>query len=154
MEEDKPKQERIKGKKGVPQKDRVQDVSFFVDEYMESGKKVRLGHAKMAHQTNNALARISDELKVSKSSLVRRTLESFVKFYDEAKAVGGERFFDVEKTHDAWLQERYQMAQLLNSMLQSDALMREKSKNPEVIMLSQQLTLLSKMINQTHKKLL
>ena len=142
------------GKLGIKHKDKVQDVSFFVDEYMEDGKKVRLGHAKMAHQTNNALTRIAPELKVSRSMLIRKILESFVKFYDEAKAVGGERFFEAERTMEVWLQERYDMAQLLKSMISKDLLMQENTKNAEVLMLSQQITALAKMVNLTHKKLL
>ena len=142
------------GKQGIPQKDLVNDVSIYVDEYVESGKKYRLGHAKIAHQTNNALNRIAPELKISKSMLTRSILESFVKFYDEAKAVGGERFFEPQVAFDAWLQERYHMKQQLKTILEQNKIMNDNSKSPEIKMLSQQLTTLAKMINLTHKKLL
>lgn len=145
---------KVTGKKGIPQKDLVNDVSVYVDEYVESGKKHRLGHAKIAHQTNNALNRIAPELKISKSMLTRSILESFVKFYDEAKAVGGERFFEPQLAFDAWLQERYRMTQLLQTMTQQNKLMSDNSKSPEIKVLSQQNALLAQMINLTHKKLL
>ena len=59
----------------------------------------------MAHQTNNALNRIAPELKISKSMLIRKILESFVKYHDESKAIGGERFFQPEPVLENWIKE-------------------------------------------------
>ena len=143
------------GKRGIPKVDKTQDYDFFIDEYVdESGKKHRIGHAAMAHQTNNALTRIAPELKISKSALIRKILESFVKYHDEAKAIGGQRFFEPEPVFEGWLCERNTIAQLMSSMISKDLLMQENTKNPEVLMLSQQLTVLAKMVNLTHKNLL
>ena len=143
------------GKRGIPKVDKTQDYDFFIDEYVdEAGKKHRIGHATMAHQTNNALTRIAPELKISKSMLIRKVLESFVKYHDEAKAIGGQRFFEAEPTFEGWINERNDIRMLLKSMISKDLLMQENTKNPEVLMLSQQLTLLAKMINLTHKNLL
>ena len=143
------------GKRGIPTVDKVQDYDFFIDEYVdESGKKHRIGHAAMAHQTNNALTRIAPELKISKSMLIRKVLESFVKYHDESKAIGGQRFFEAEPVLENWINERSEISQLLSSMISKDLLMQEGTKNPEVLMLSQQLTTLAKMINLTHKNLL
>ena len=143
------------GKRGIPKIDKVQNYDFFIDEYIdETGKKHRIGHATMAHQTNNALNRIAPELKISKSMLSRKCLESFVKYHDEAKAIGGQRFFEAEPVLENWINERSEMAQLLKSMISKDLLMQENTKNPEVLMLSQQLTTLAKMMNLTHKNLL
>ena len=144
-----------RGKRGISKVDKTQDYDFFIDEYVdESGKKHRIGHATMAHQTNNALTRIAPELKISKSALIRKCLESFVKYHDEAKAIGGQRFFEAEPVFEGWIGERNQISQLLSSMISKDLLMQENTKNPEVLMLSQQLTVLAKMINLTHKNLL
>jgi len=143
------------GKRGIPVVDKVQDYDFFIDEYVdESGKKHRIGHATMAHQTNNALSRIAPELKISKSGLIRKILESFIKYHDEAKAIGGERFFQAEIPLEGWINERMDMALLLKSMISKDLLMQENTKNPEVLMMSQQLTQLARMMNLTHKNLL
>ena len=143
------------GKRGIPNLDKVQNYDFFIDEYIdETGKKHRIGHATMAHQTNNALNRIAPELKISKSMLIRKCLESFVKYHDEAKAIGGQRFFEAEPVLENWINERSEISQLLSSMISKDLLMQEGTKNPETLMLSQQLTVLAKMINLTHKNLI
>ena len=143
------------GKRGIPKIDKVQNYDFFIDEYVdETGKKHRIGHATMAHQTNNALNRIAPELRISKSMLIRKCLESFVKYHDEAKAIGGQRFFEAEPVLENWINERSEISQLLSSMISKDLLMQENTKNPEVLMLSQQLTTLARMINLTHKNLL
>lgn len=143
------------GKRGISKVDKTQDYDFFIDEYVdESGKKHRIGHATMAHQTNNALTRIAPELRISKSMLIRKCLESFVKYHDEAKAIGGQRFFQAEPVLESWINERSEISQLLSSMISKDLLMQEGTKNPETLMLSQQLTVLAKMINLTHKNLI
>jgi hypothetical protein len=143
------------GKRGISKVDKTQDYDFFIDEYVdESGKKHRIGHATMAHQTNNALTRIAPELRISKSMLIRKCLESFVKYHDEAKAIGGQRFFEAEPVLENWINERSEISQLLSSMISKDLLMQEGTKNPETLMLSQQLTVLAKMINLTHKNLI
>lgn len=143
------------GKRGISKVDKTQDYDFFIDEYVdESGKKHRIGHATMAHQTNNALTRIAPELRISKSMLIRKCLESFVKYHDEAKAIGGQRFFEAEPVLESWINERSEISQLLSSMISKDLLMQEGTKNPETLMLSQQLTVLAKMINLTHKNLI
>lgn len=159
MADDKPKTKAVKtgktGKRGIPAVDKVQDYDFFIDEYVdESGKKHRIGHATMAHQTNNALSRIAPELKISKSGLIRKILESFIKYHDEAKAIGGDKFFQAEIPLEGWINERRDVAILLKNMISKDLLMQENTKNPEVLMLSQQLTILANMINLTHKNLL
>ncbi len=143
------------GKRGIPKIDKVQNYDFFVDEYVdETGKKHRIGHATMAHQTNNALNRIAPELKISKAMLIRKCLESFVKYHDEAKAIGGQRFFEAEPAFENWINERNNITQLLRQITEQDQIMNDNSKSPEIKMLSQQLTTLAKMINLTHKNLL
>ena len=143
------------GKRGIPKVDKTQDYDFFIDEYVdETGKKHRIGHATMAHQTNNALTRIAPELKISKSMLIRKCLESFVKYHDEAKAIGGERFFKAESAFENWINERNEIRQLLNQMIEQNKIMNNNSKSPESKMISQQNLILASMINLTHKNLL
>ena len=86
--------------------------------------------------------------------LIRRILESFVKYHDEAKAIGGQRFFEAEPAFEGWINERNIIVQLLNQMAEQDKIMNANSKSPEIKMLSQQLTILAKMVNLTHKNLL
>jgi hypothetical protein len=144
------------GKRGIPDVDKTQDYDFFIDEYTDpkTKKKFRLGHATMAHQTNNSLTRIAPELKISKSMLIRKILESFVKFHDESKAIGGQRFFEAEPAFETWLNQRHEVTQLLNKMVEGTKFIQKNSTSKEVNCLSEQLTLLAKMVNLTHKNLL
>ena len=159
MADDKPQTKAAKtgktGKRGIPKVDKTQDYDFFIDEYTDpDGKKHRIGHATMANQTNNALTRIAPELKISKSMLIRKCLESFVKYHDEAKAIGGQRFFEAEPAFENWISSRNDITVLLNQIISQNKIMNDNSKSPEIKMLSQQLTTLAQMINLTHKNLL
>ena len=160
MADDKPQTKAAKtgkaGKRGIPEVDKTQDYDFFIDEYTDpkTKKKFRLGHATMAHQTNNSLTRIAPELKISKSMLIRRILESFVKYHDEAKAIGGQRFFEAEPAFENWISSRNDVTILLNQIIAQNKIMNDNSKIPESQMLSRQLTTLAQMINLTHKNLL
>ena len=159
MADDKPQTKAAKtgktGKRGIPKVDKTQDYDFFIDEYTDpDGKKHRIGHAKMANQTNNALTRIAPELKISKSMLIRKCLESFVKYHDEAKAIGGQRFFESEPAFENWISSRNDITQLLNKMVEGTEFLNKNSTNNEVKALAQQNLMLAKMINLTHKNLL
>ena len=159
MADDKPQTKAAKtgktGKRGIPKVDKTQDYDFFIDEYTDpDGKKHRIGHAKMANQTNNALTRIAPELKISKSMLIRKCLESFVKYHDEAKAIGGQRFFEAEPAFENWISSRNDITQLLNKMVEGTEFLNKNSTNNEVKALAQQNLMLAKMINLTHKNLL
>ena len=159
MADDKPQTKATKtgrtGKRGIPKVDKTQDYDFFIDEYTDpDGKKHRIGHAKMANQTNNALTRIAPELKISKSMLIRKCLESFVKYHDEAKAIGGQRFFEAEPAFENWISSRNDITQLLNKMVEGTEFLNKNSTNNEVKALAQQNLMLAKMINLTHKNLL
>ena len=159
MADDKPQTKAAKtgktGKRGIPKVDKTQDYDFFIDEYTDpDGKKHRIGHAKMANQTNNALTRIAPELKISKSMLIRKCLESFVKYHDEAKAIGCQRFFEAEPAFENWISSRNDITQLLNKMVEGTEFLNKNSTNNEVKALAQQNLMLAKMINLTHKNLL
>ena len=139
------------GEGKIKQIDRVRDTDIFVAEFYEDGKKQRLGHAKLCHQMNNSLGRISKGLKVSKSLLIRKILESYIKFFDESKAIGGDKHFNAEKTMEEWIAERYDMSICANEIAQMNKTIQENSKSPEVQMMSKQLVVMSKMINLCHK---
>lgn len=139
------------GEGGIPQVDRVRDTDIFVAEFYEDGKKVRLGHAKLCHQMDNSLKRISKILRVSKSLLIRKILESYIKFFDESKAIGGKTHFDITKTMEAWIAERYDMSECQKEINQMNKMIQENSKSPEVQFLSKQLVVMAKMMNLVHK---
>jgi hypothetical protein len=139
------------GEGGIPQVDRVRDTDIFVAEFYEDGKKQRLGHAKLCHQMNNSLGRISKSLKVSKSLLIRRILESYIKFFDESKAIGGKTHFNIVKSMEGWIAERYDMSECQKEILQMNKMIQDNSKSPEVQLMSKQLVVMSKMMNLVHK---
>ena len=142
------------GQRGIKNVDKVQDNELFIDEFEEKGKSVRLGKYRISHQIVKRLASIALELQTSRSGLIRSILVDFIKYYDEAKMIGGKRFFEPETPISGWVQERADFAQLLSSMISKDLLMQEGTKNPEVLMLSQQLVVLAKMLNLTNKNVL
>ena len=159
MADDKPQTKATKtgrtGKRGIPKVDKTQDYDFFIDEYTyPDAKKHMIGHAKMANQTNNALTRIAPELKISKLMIIRKCIESYVKYHDEAKAIGGERFFQAESSFEGWMSERKEITKLLNQMIEKNTMMQNNSKSPESQLISQKNLMLAKMINLTHKNVL
>ena len=86
--------------------------------------------------------------------LIRRVLESFVKYHDEAKAIGGQRFFEAEPAFEGWINERSEIAQLLNKMVEQNKYIQQNSKSEEVKWLSLNQLTMAKMMNLTHKNLL
>ena len=77
---------------------------------------------------NNSLGRISKGLRVSKSLLIRKILESYIKFFDESKAIGGQTHFDAEKTMTEWISERYDMSECRKEILQMNKMIQNNSK--------------------------
>ena len=57
----------------------------------------------MSFEIANTIAKQAKELNVSKSALVRKVLESYIKFYQESKAIGGPKLYDVEKSFSSFL---------------------------------------------------
>ena len=86
--------------------------------------------------------------------IIRKCIESYVKYHDEAKAIGGERFFKAESAFEGWMSERKEITKLLNQMIEKNTMMQNNSKSPESQLISQQNLMLAKMINLTHKNLL
>jgi hypothetical protein len=142
------------GQRGIKNVDPVQDNVLFIDQFEEDGKTVRLGKYRISHEITNRLAVIAHELKTSRSALIREILIDFIKFYDESKLIGGERFFEASKTIQDWVQERNEFAILLKSIISKDHIMDLESKSPESKMLSQQLVVIAKMLNLTNKNVL
>ena len=142
------------GQRGIKNVDKVQDNELFIDEFEEKGKSVRLGKYRISHQIVKRLASIALELKTSRSGLIRSILVDFIKYYDEAKLIGGKRFFEPETPISEWVQERADFSHLLTSIISKDHIMDLESKSPEVKMLSQQLVVLAKMLNLTNKNVL
>jgi len=155
MANEKTKKREKSGQRGIPKVDSVNDKEMFIAHYLdEDGKRQRVGKFRIAHEICNAMTRIALDLKTSRSELVRNVLEEFVKFYDESKNIGGERFFEASKTIEDWVQSRTEFKPLLRDVISKDHLMDLNSQSPECKLISQQLVLLAKMMNLTNKNVL
>lgn len=131
-------------------KEYAADIWLYEDND-EEGKKVRSGKFRMSFEIANTIAKQAKELNVSKSALVRKVLESYIKFYQESKAIGGPKLYDVEKSIDDWVVERSELSRLLNEIKRQNAIMQKESQSPEVKMLSMQIETLAQMFNLIHK---
>ena len=156
MDEHKGKQKTGRsGQRGIKKVDPNLDHDLFVDEYYnKDGEKVRVGHFRLSHEINNELKKQALELKVSRSELVRQILESFVKFYNESKQLGGSRFFESQKTIDSWISQRNDFMVLIKDIISKNTIIQQQSKSPEVKMLSQQLVVIAQLLNLTNKNIL
>ena len=136
------------GLRGIPNQDKVNDKSIFLD----PGN--RKGHTKIDSDTIRVLDKAAKEMKMGRSALAREILHSFCQHYTEAKELGGVPFFHSPKTYEIWLQERRDVRILLNEIVKMDNTMQQNSQSSEVKMLSQMIVTLTKMMNLTHNKLL
>ena len=60
------------GQRGIKNADRVNDTEMFCSEYKdENGKQVRLGKIRLAHEINDGLKNIANDLNTTKAELVR-----------------------------------------------------------------------------------
>jgi hypothetical protein len=139
------------GLRGVPYKDVVNNKSIMVNDGERNNRK---GHTKIDSDTLNVLNKAAKELKINRTELIRKVLQSFCMYFTEAKALGGNPFFNTPKTYEIWLQERSDVKVLMNEIIKINNTMQENSKSPEVKLLSQQMVALTKMMNLTHKTVL
>jgi hypothetical protein len=144
------------GLRGVPFLDVVNNKSIMVNDGKKTkdGKLSREGHTKIDSDTINTLNKAGKELKIGRAALIRKVLQSFCMYFTEAKALGGNPFFNTPKTYEMWLQERSDVKVLMNEIIKINNTMQENSKSPEVKLLSQQMVALTKMMNLTHKTVL
>ena len=148
------KQRGRSGARGIKNVDKVQDKEIFAATFTdENGKVVRLGKSRLSHEIVNLLSKIALETKITRSELIRVVLEDFIKYYYEAKAVGGKQVFTASISIEAWLQERNDFVVLLNE-IKKQASYLEESKSPEVKILSRQINLLAQMLNLTNKNVI
>ena len=138
------------GLRGIPGKDVVNNKSIMVND----GKGSREGHTRIDGDTLKSLDKAAYDLKIGRSELIRKVLQSFCMYFTEAKALGGDQFFNTPKTYEAWLSDRTEVRKMLNDISKMNITMQEKSQSSEVKMLSQQMVALAKMMNLTHKTVL
>jgi len=141
------------GMRGIPKRDKHFDKVLFVDDRLDADGK-RQGITKVQNETITSLEKIAKELKVSRSEVIRNALESFCRYQEDARNFGKNTFFTTKKTYDMWIQERNDIDQIFVDIQKLNQTINKNSKSPEVKFLSQQVLLLAKMINVTHKLIL
>lgn len=141
-----------KGLRGIPKKDRVQDIIRELDEWTdEDGKRRRICRYRISHDLNNWLDEIALELGTSKSSLIREVLFTYVKYHKESKQLGKRKFLKIRETLDGWIKERLDIEVLNNTVKKNNQELQNRKVMDEVKMLSHQITVLAEMINLADK---
>ena len=136
------------GLRGTPELDNVNNTSIIID---PDGRK---GHTRIDKNTVEQLIKAANVLKINRSDLTRKVLQSFCMYFAEAKELGGVPFFNTPKTYEAWLQDRTDVRRLLNEITKMNNTMQQNSQSSEVKMLSQMIVALSEMMSLTHKTVL
>jgi len=139
------------GLRGIPQNDVVNNKSIMVNDGKKDNRK---GHTRIDSDTLNALDKAAKDLKLGRSELIRKVIQSFCMYFTESKQLGGNPFFNTPKTYEVWLQDRSEVRVLLNDIVNMNDTMQKNSQSSEVKMLSQQMVAMAKMMNLTHKTVL
>ena len=135
------------GMRGIPQTDKHLDRTMYVDDNPNSRK----GIFKCTDDLVSSLEKCAEDLKISRSEVIRKALTSFCRYQEDAKAFGKNRFYSTPKTFEMWVSERMDIMNTLLEIEKLNKTINENTKSPEVKFLSQQINLLAKMMNLTHK---
>jgi hypothetical protein len=135
------------GMRGIPQTDKHLDRTMYVDDNPNSRK----GIFKCTDDLVSSLEKCAADLKISRSEVIRKALTSFCRYQEDAKAFGKNRFYSTPKTFEMWVSERMDIMNTLLEIEKLNKTINENTKSPEVKFLSQQINLLAKMMNLTHK---
>jgi len=135
------------GMRGIPQTDKHLDRTMYVDDNPNSRK----GIFKCTDDLVSSLEKCAADLKISRSEVIRKALTSFCRYQEDAKAFGKNRFYSTPKTFEMWVSERMDIMNTLLEIEKLNKTINENTKSPEVKFLSQQIKLLARMMNLTHK---
>ncbi len=135
------------GMRGIPQTDKHLDRTMYVDDNPNSRK----GIFKCTDDLVSSLEKCAADLKISRSEVIRKALTSFCRYQEDAKAFGKNRFYSTPKTFEMWVSERMDIMNTLLEIEKLNKTINENTKSPEVKFLSQQINLLARMMNLTHK---
>ena len=118
--------------------------------FLDEQKK--LGHMRLAEDLLVELDEIAKELKTSRSSLMRRVLEAFCLYQNDAQALKKAGMFDKQPTVESWLTERNLVREMSQTVQQkSQQLLRVKTSDDKLQIVAEQNRLLADMINLLHK---
>ena len=128
---------------------------------MRKGKSIyldddtSLGHMMVPEELLKFMDKTAAKLNMSRSAMVRRVMEAFCLYTEEAKTFGKKTFFGRTPTVETWLDERndlHQMREQVESLIEK--LKTAKTPDEKIAILSTQSAVMAHMINLLHKSTL
>ena len=118
--------------------------------YLDEDKKI--GHMRVAEDLVIELNELAKELKMSRSGLMRRALESFVQYMNDARALKKLTMFNKRPTVETWLNERNNIREMTTEVQQySEKIATVKTPDEKLQLVSAQNNTIAEMINLLHK---
>ena len=121
-------------------------VSIFLDETK------RLGHMYIAEELLKELKSLAESLNMTRTGLMRRSLEALVLFYQDARSFKKPTLFGKKPSLQTWLMERedvHLMTEKVEELAQQIGI--AKTPDEKLILLSKQNLITAHMINLLHK---
>ena len=121
-------------------------VSIFLDETK------RLGHMYIAEELLKELKSLAESLNMTRTGLMRRSLEALVLYYQDARSFKKPTLFGKKPSLQTWLMEREDV-HLMTEKVEELAKQMDIAKPPDekLILLSKQNLITAKMSNLLHK---
>ena len=118
--------------------------------FLDEQKK--LGHMRCSSDLLKELDDIAKELKTTRSSLMRRVLEAFSLYQNDAQAMKQAGMYDVQPTVETWLTERNLIREISQTVQQkTQQLLTVKTPDEKLQIVAEQNRLIADMINLLHK---
>ena len=121
-------------------------VSIFLDETK------RLGHMYIAEELLKELKSLAESLNMTRTGLMRRSLEALVLYYQDARSFKKPTLFGKKPSLQTWLMERedvHLMTEKVEELAQQIGI--AKTPDEKLILLSKQNLITAHMINLLHK---
>jgi len=120
--------------------------TLFLDE------EKRLGHVRMTEELVRDLTELAADCKMSRSSLMRRTLEGMICYMQDAQAFKKPTMFGKRPSLTIWLTEREDVHVMTEEVEELDSQIgRSKNIDEKLKLLSSQNRVMANMINLLHK---
>jgi len=118
--------------------------------YLDEDKK--LGHYRASEELISELTELAKEMDMSRSGLTRRTLESFIQYMNDARALKKLTMFNKKPTVETWLNERNNIREMTTEVQQyHEQINIAKTPDEKLQLVSAQNVAISEMINLLHK---
>jgi hypothetical protein len=121
-------------------------VSIFLDETK------RLGHMYIAEELLKELKSLAESLNMTRTGLMRRSLEALVLYYQDARSFKKPTLFGKKPSLQTWLMERedvHLMTEKVEELAQQIGI--AKTLDEKLMLLSKQNLITTHMINLLHK---